>query len=45
MSATIETLISMVIYLIAMIVIGLFFAKVANQNSEHFFIGGRKLGP
>lgn len=45
MSATVQTLITMVLYLIAMIGIGLFFAKVANEGSENFFIGGRKLGP
>jgi sodium/proline symporter len=45
MSNTVQTLIIMVLYMIAMIVIGLFFAKVANQGSENFFIGGRKLGP
>jgi sodium/proline symporter len=28
-----------------MIVIGVYFAKVANEGSENFFIGGRKLGP
>ncbi len=45
MSASLQTVIIMALYLVAMIVIGLFFAKVANQGSENFFIGGRKLGP
>jgi len=45
MSASMETLISMLAYLAVMIIIGLYFAKVANANSESFFIGGRKLGP
>ncbi len=35
----------MIFYLILMIGIGLYFAKVANSDSENFFIGGRKLGP
>ncbi|SMC71905.1 sodium/proline symporter PutP [Papillibacter cinnamivorans] len=39
------TLLSMVLYMIVMIVIGVFFAKFANEDSEHFFIGGRRLGP
>ena len=45
MSASLETLVSMVVYLSAMILIGLYFAKRANESSEQFFIGGRKLGP
>jgi sodium/proline symporter len=31
--------------MVAMILIGVFFAKFANEDSENFFIGGRKLGP
>lgn len=45
MSATIETLVAMIAYLIVMVVIGLLFTKTANTDSEHFFIGGRTLGP
>ncbi|MEL7570710.1 MAG: sodium/proline symporter PutP [Eubacteriaceae bacterium] len=45
MNNSLITLSSMVLYLIAMIVIGLYFAKVANEGSENFFIGGRRLGP
>ncbi len=45
MSASVETLVSMLAYLAAMVVIGLYFAKLANSSSEHFFIGGRRLGP
>ena len=35
----------MVIYMAAVIAIGLFYAKRANQNSEAYFLGGRSLGP
>ncbi len=45
MSASLQTLMAMVVYLIAMVVIGVFFVKFANEGSENFFIGGRKLGP
>jgi sodium/proline symporter len=45
MSASLQTLSTMVVYMAAMIVIGIFFAKFANTGSENFFIGGRKLGP
>ncbi len=45
MSNSLQTLITMAVYLAAMIVIGVFFTKFANQGSENFFIGGRKLGP
>jgi sodium/proline symporter len=45
MSNSLQTLIIMALYLAAMIVIGIFFAKVANEGSENFFIGGRRLGP
>ena len=45
MTATIETLVAMIVYLAGMIIIGVVFAKFANEDSENFFIGGRKLGP
>jgi sodium/proline symporter len=45
MSASIQTLITMALYMAAMIIIGVYFAKFANADSENFFIGGRKLGP
>ena len=35
----------MVIYMAAVIAIGLLYAKRANQNSEAYFLGGRSLGP
>ena len=42
---TIQILISMTVYMAAVVVIGLAFARRANQSSEQFFIGGRTLGP
>ena len=35
----------MVIYMAIVIVIGIVFAKRANQSSEDYFLGGRTLGP
>ena len=42
---TIQILITMCMYMLVVIGIGLFFAKRANQNSENYFLGGRSLGP
>lgn len=42
---TIQILIAMVIYMAVVIVIGVVFAKRANQSSEDYFLGGRTLGP
>ncbi len=42
---TLQILIAMVVYMAAVIVIGVVFAKKANQNSENYFLGGRSLGP
>ena len=44
-SSTIQILIAMVIYMAAVIGIGIFYAKRANKNSEEYFLGGRSLGP
>jgi len=41
----VQILIAMAVYMSAVIGIGLYFAKRANQSSEHFFLGGRTLGP
>jgi sodium/proline symporter len=35
----------MVIYMLAVIAIGIAFSKRANSSSEHYFLGGRSLGP
>ena len=44
-SQTIQILIAMVIYMAAVIGIGIVFAKQANKSSENYFLGGRSLGP
>ncbi|MBE5766930.1 MAG: sodium/proline symporter [Clostridiales bacterium] len=44
-SNTIQILIAMVIYMAAVIGIGLLYTKRANKNSEEYFLGGRSLGP
>lgn len=33
------------LYLLIVIVVGIVFAKRANENSDNFFLGGRSLGP
>lgn len=40
-----QILITMCIYMAVVIVIGLIFAKRANESSENYFLGGRGLGP
>ncbi len=42
---TIQILVAMVIYMAIVIIIGLVYAKKANQSSEDYFLGGRSLGP
>ena len=42
---TIQILIAMVIYMAAVIGIGLVYAKKANKSSENYYLGGRSLGP
>ena len=41
MSNTLQILIAMMIYMSAVILIGLFFARRANRSSKEYFIGGR----
>lgn len=43
--STMQVILAMSVYLVAMIVIGILFAKQANENSENYFLGGRGLGP
>ena len=38
-------LIAMAVYMLIVIVIGVIFAKRANQSSDDYFLGGRSLGP
>ncbi len=45
MGNSLQTLVTMALYLVAMILIGVYFTKFANKDSENFFIGGRRLGP
>ena len=42
---TIQILVAMLVYMAAVIVIGVVFAKQANKSSENYFLGGRSLGP
>ena len=44
-SNILQILIAMIVYMAAVILIGLMYAKKANKNSEAFFLGGRSLGP
>jgi sodium/proline symporter len=41
----VQILIAMCFYLLLVIVIGLFYMKTANESSNNYYIGGRKLGP
>ncbi len=45
MGDTFQIMITMVVYMVAVIVIGVAFARRANNSSEAYFIGGRSLGP
>lgn len=42
---TIQILVAMIIYMAAVIGIGLVYAKKANKSSENYYLGGRSLGP
>ncbi len=44
-SETIQILIAMAIYMIGIVLIGVYYSKKANQSSEDYFLGGRSLGP
>jgi len=41
----IQILFAMCVYLAVVIAIGLYYMKRANESSDNYFIGGRKLGP
>ena len=45
MGDTAQIMITMVIYMVVVILIGVAFARRANRNSENYFLGGRSLGP
>jgi sodium/proline symporter len=36
---------AMIVYMAVVIIIGIYFAKRANKNTEAYFLGGRSLGP
>lgn len=40
-----QMLVAMFVYMGLVILIGLYYAKRANESSENFFIGGRTIGP
>ena len=42
---TIQILVAMVVYMAAVIGIGIVYAKKANKSSENYYLGGRSLGP
>ena len=44
-SQQIQILVAMVIYMAAVILIGVYFSKKANKSSDDYFLGGRTLGP
>ena len=44
-NANLQHLIAMVIYMAAVIGIGVAFARRANKSAEDYFLGGRTLGP
>jgi len=45
MSSTLQILIAMAVYMSAVIIIGILFARRANKSSKEYFLGGRSLGP
>ena len=42
---TVQILVAMIVYMAAVIGIGLVYAKRANKSSEEYYLGGRSLGP
>ena len=40
-----QHLIAMIVYMSAVVGIGIYFAKRANRNADAYFLGGRSLGP
>ncbi len=45
MGDTLQILTAMIIYMAAVIIIGVTFARKANASSDAYFLGGRSLGP
>ena len=44
-SSQIQILVAMIVYMLAVLAIGFFYAKRANKSSEEYFLGGRSFGP
>ena len=44
-STNTQHLIAMIVYMLAVVGIGVYFAKRANKNAESYFLGSRSLGP
>ncbi len=44
-NANIQHLVAMIVYMLAVVGIGVYFSKRANKNAESYFLGGRTLGP
>ncbi|MBQ8415741.1 MAG: sodium/proline symporter PutP [Clostridia bacterium] len=44
-SKSIQTMIAMIIYMAAVIFIGVYYARRANKSSANYFLGGRSFGP
>ncbi len=44
-NTNIQHLCAMVIYMLAVIAIGVYYSKKANKNANSYFLGGRSLGP
>ena len=45
MTDTIQIMVTMICYMLAVIGIGFAFARRANKSTEDYFLGGRTLGP
>lgn len=43
--ANLQHLLAMVLYMAAVVGIGIYFAGRANKDAESYFLGGRSLGP
>ena len=43
--ANIQHLVAMAVYMLAVVGIGVYFARRANKDAESYFLGGRSLGP
>lgn len=43
--ANLQHLLAMILYMAAVVGIGIYFAGRANKDAESYFLGGRSLGP